>query len=322
MTILADGAFAGIKPNERDSSPAGWVRSTLVPDIDWKYHHIIPWEMLRDTWQGLLMCQGWKELAFYVEAVGVQRSLVNRLMSRAMTYQDREDLFARLSWPAWNIVEGPADREDEGGTELDIFHHGLIGIETLQMTEINKLHQAMSAFLQHFDRSAMMQARNSNVSAQASTYDPQRGAPENVSSSRDLLMKALRSMTSYKTSRFIPYREDMWMTAVAGRVDSKIAVWTRKPRFKKSNGAARSPPIHSVPQIGLTECGKCRSKFNAAKAKAGGAPGMKLCPKCGFNVYTPKSAFHDPGFTVCKYCRKHYETPFGPAPCPKCYLPQ
>ncbi len=129
MSITKSGSFSGVKPNERDSVPFHWKRTQLVPDISWKYHHIIPWQTLRDTWQALLMCDYWKGYVLYVKVIGVVSwgPLISRLMNAQMTQEDCDELYAKLSWPAWNIVEGPADRDDEGGTDLDLFRHGLQG---------------------------------------------------------------------------------------------------------------------------------------------------------------------------------------------------
>lgn len=292
MTILSDGAFAGTSPNERGNSPRDWARSELVPNIKWKYHHVIPWEMQRDTWQALLMCQRWKELTNYVNAIGADGSLVKRLQNKTMTFEDRDDLFARLSWPAWNIVEGPADRDDEGGTDLDIFRHGLTSNQVKRMDHIYELHEAMNKFLEPFDRKAMMKGRSSNSGAQASKYRPQAGAPEASLNSIDPLTAALKNMTSYKNSLFIPYCEGMWTITVEGRVNAKIVAWCRTPRFKKYDGMLPQPPSHSVPQTGLTKCGKCLRKFNAKKAEQGAGPGLRVCPGCGSHVFVERSIFH------------------------------
>jgi len=299
MTIMANGAFGGNYPNERDNSPAGWQRSRLAPDIDWKYHHIISWKTLRDTWQGLLMCQSWKALAFYVKALGIDDvAMVNRLMSGALSYQDQAELFSRLSWPQWNIVEGPADRDDEGGSDVDLFTHGLIGTEPGRMAAIATLYRAMAGFLAHFSERAMEASRESNRNQLVSQYDPQAGRPAQVGPAIDLLTAALRGMFPYSAETFISYREAMWKTTLAGRVHQKFAqVWLRTPRFKKSDGAPYTPPVHFVRQENLVCCPGCSHKFNPDTALSGGASGLKRCPKCGKNVYAKSHAFKDPQFT-------------------------
>ncbi len=78
MSITKSGSFSGVKPNERDSVPFHWKRTQLVPDISWKYHHIIPWQTLRDTWQALLMCDYWKGCVLYVKVIGVDRPAFRR----------------------------------------------------------------------------------------------------------------------------------------------------------------------------------------------------------------------------------------------------
>ncbi|MEN1501319.1 hypothetical protein AAIH24_33535, partial [Pseudomonas aeruginosa] len=77
------------------------------------------------------MCDYWKGYVLYVKVIGVVSwgPLISRLMNAQMTQEDCDELYAKLSWPAWNIVEGPADRDDEGGTDLDLFRHGLQGTE-------------------------------------------------------------------------------------------------------------------------------------------------------------------------------------------------
>lgn len=73
-------------------------------------------------------------------------------MNAQMTQEDCDELYAKLSWPAWNIVEGPADRDDEGGTDLDLFRHGLQGTEPARMQALQRLYDAMEDFLSLFNR--------------------------------------------------------------------------------------------------------------------------------------------------------------------------
>jgi hypothetical protein len=210
MTILANGAFAGTSPNQRDGAPK-WARTVLVLYINWKYHHIIAWEMLRDTWQGLLMCMWWLEIGIYIEVIGMRNStlVVKSLKDGIMNDGDRQILFNKLSWPAWNIVEGPADRDDEGGSELDIFHHGITGNQKGRMNAINTLYQAMRKFLSYFNRHDMETNRVKNVNALESKNDPKIGTPKNVDNSHNELLEALKGMRPYKTSSIISYCNSM-----------------------------------------------------------------------------------------------------------------
>ena len=247
MTILIDGAFGGDNPNARDNSPGHWARTKLSPDIDWKFHHIIPWDMLRDTWQALLMCQWWKETEFYMRALGVnvnafdvQLVTIERLKSKLLTHKDREEIYSKLSWPSWNIVEGPADRDDEGGTDLDIFHYGLTNNERKRMADIHALHDAMSSFLEKFRHQDLENARIQNRYQTESQYDPHTGAPEGVIHTQLKLRHALDKMKSYRNSPLIAFREEMWTVTLKPKKSKKGNFWERKPRYIKAIGPTPS----------------------------------------------------------------------------------
>ena len=246
MTILIDGAFGGDNPNARDNSP-GHYRTKLSPDIDWKFHHIIPWDMLRDTCKALLMCQWWKETEFYMRALGVnvnafdvQLVTIERLKSKLLTYKDREEIYSKLSWPSWNIVEGPADRDDEGGTDLDIFHYGLTNNERKRMADIHALHDAMSSFLEKFvARTWKMREFKIDIKLNHNMIHTS-AAPEGVIHTQLKLRHALDKMKSYRNSPLIAFREEMWTVTLEPKKSKKGNFWERKPRYIKAIGPTPS----------------------------------------------------------------------------------
>ncbi|TRL54246.1 hypothetical protein [Pseudomonas aeruginosa] len=290
MSITKSGSFSGVKPNERDSVPFHWKRTQLVPDISWKYHHIIPWQTLRDTWQALLMCDYWKGCVLYVKVIGVVSwgPLISRLMNAQMTQEDCDELYAKLSWPAWNIVEGPADRDDEGGTDLDLFRHGLQGTEPARMQALQRLYDAMEDFLSLFNRREFEATR-------LTVYNPRGGAPAVDEAHREALHTALQGMLPYKDQAFIPYRPEMWIVTLEGREHRKYPTWLRTPRYKKADGSPPKAAPHAVEQTGLTQCPKCGNKFRTNTAVQIFAE-HRSCPRCGTAVYVAKHAFKDPTF--------------------------
>lgn len=280
-SILPSGVFGGLDPNKRQNVPSGWTRTKMKPDIDWKYHHVISWDALRDTWQGLLEHQAWDTLEAYMHAVNVKgASGIRGKLHRGedLDINEREEVYQKISWPAWNIVEGPADRADEGGNELDLFQHGMPQDHYLRHTQIDLLWKSMSAFLAKLDRPKLKEGREKNKNKHTgpqvnAKYD----AGVNDASAR--LAIALSKMRAYQEASFIPYIPSMWQVVNPGYVDKNArAAWTTRPTFEKAD-ATRSH-IGALPA--KMRCPGCLTTFDTPNAVIGT---NYPCPSCDKFVY-------------------------------------
>jgi hypothetical protein len=237
-------------------------------------------------------------LTAYTMAVGVTapKAVIAAIRSQAgMSQPVLGELYTKLSWPTWNIVEGPADRDDEGGTDVDLFEHGLERSAKSRFTSIKLLWHAMSAFLDQLDRPALKARRDAmlNAGPDAPWAGPI-GTSPSASSTKALKIQLHQHGKVFKKVAIIPYREAMWKVTVAGRVHAKYPIWLRTPRFMKADGTP-GEPLHGVDQSGKVQCPYCRHAFPEPPRKLPG--NMTPCPKCQKHVFVgEKNRFKDPAF--------------------------
>jgi len=61
---------------------------------------------------------------------------------------ERYEIERAVSWPPWNAVEGPRDRSDDPGDQLEIFLYGGADRDRARMRTIEQLYAAMEQFRQ------------------------------------------------------------------------------------------------------------------------------------------------------------------------------
>jgi hypothetical protein len=61
---------------------------------------------------------------------------------------ERYEIERAVSWPPWNAVEGPRDRSDDPGDQLEVFRHGVTDRDGARMPAIENFARAMERFLQ------------------------------------------------------------------------------------------------------------------------------------------------------------------------------
>jgi hypothetical protein len=281
MTMLPSGVFGGSDPNDRDTQPSGWARTRKTPDIHWKYHHVIPWEVLRDTWQALLTYQCWDQVEAYLTLLGVPNPPGKREKLRRqqdLDQQEREEIYQRVSWPAWNIVEGPGDRDDEGGSEVDLFHEGLRPADRIRHVAIDLLWKEWQPFLTKIDHSRLEKARNANrdknVVAQVHV-EPSRA----VAAAAAQLGRAMLSAHMPSDAAFIPYTASMWTAVRPGYIHKQYpALWVTSPAYVKAR--AGSTHVGDLPP--KMRCPKCKHVFYTPNVVLGA---HYPCPGCQSYVY-------------------------------------
>jgi hypothetical protein len=121
-------------------------------------HHILPYNLLRDTWNLLIAAFTATQLAEARTAIrqflGVCNhrlpnvdTLLDRMRANHLTVPECNLLAETAVWSAWNIVEGPSLRSDDpGDSGLDRFTFGVTFDEFKRMGVIENLYHALQQF--------------------------------------------------------------------------------------------------------------------------------------------------------------------------------
>jgi hypothetical protein len=276
MSMCKNGMFGGQDPNKRASNPDGWVHVVTQPAIEFKFHHVISWDCLRDTWQALLEYGQWNALEAFIHAVGVTGASAIRGKLRRDEDLDQvtlDMLFEKISWPGWNIVQGPGNRSDEGGREIDLFYDGMEAIDKERHSTLGLLWIAMEKFLDRVDRTAMRKRReeargSDRPDVVTADYDAE------VYDAAARLGQAFGRMAKFKTASYIPYTHSMWDTVSAGAVNKQATgLWDAVPQFRKTR-LVRKVIGNMPPKMRCARCTKVYVRPNVP-------PGTKIwCEHC------------------------------------------
>lgn len=114
--------------NTRDNNKI-WVRDRPVPlnyEIPMDWHHMIPWNVLRDSWSALATSARWEVLEAWLGLLSVNDADQRLAEMKAGTLGpvDAQDITEKLCWARWNLVEGPYNgnrTDDPGGDGFDDF---------------------------------------------------------------------------------------------------------------------------------------------------------------------------------------------------------
>jgi len=127
-------------------------------NISLERHHILPFHVIRTTWNRLVEAFATTQSSEARTAVRQFISMCGlRLPNIEVTLdQLRADqldnvactvLETNATWAPWNIVYGPADRSDDPGDEyLDRFTFGITAAEAARMRVIETLYEALVQF--------------------------------------------------------------------------------------------------------------------------------------------------------------------------------
>lgn len=265
MVMNSQGMFTGAKPHDRATRPATMQHgpAQTTPEITLKFHHMISWDCLRDVWQGLIEHQRWDGIEAFLNATGVPGAQTARAaLQSGGTLDAATDAIAleKVSWPAWNIVQGPGNRADEGGSDVDLFVHGVPDIFKERMTLVDLLWIEMKAFLGKLDRPKMAKRREATkTDAAAPVVQQSDSGPVNDAAAG--VTRALIKVSKLREASYVPYVHSMWQVVGYGRVDpSAPAAWIGgiyfEPRYEKSR-AARTPGNLPAAQ----RCQACRQTY-------------------------------------------------------------
>ena len=150
-----------MKPNlstaARPAAPQNWAL-TPSPGLQLDRHHMIPYSLLKDVWNVLLDRFYASQSADVARAVRRYISLMDPAMKDIdanlasirrdkLTDADCIALRTSLSWPAWNIVEGPKNRSDDiDKVALDLFTKGITPLELKRMNAVRRMYFALKQF--------------------------------------------------------------------------------------------------------------------------------------------------------------------------------
>ena len=141
---------------ERPNAP--WP-GNRADTFNMKRHHIVPYNMLRDTWNCLVRAFTETQLPEARTAIrqflGVCNhrlpnvdTLLDRMRANQLTVPECNLLMETAVWSAWNIVEGPGTRSDDPGDDgLDRFTFGITMEEFRRMRVIDDLFESLQRFL-------------------------------------------------------------------------------------------------------------------------------------------------------------------------------
>jgi hypothetical protein len=117
--------------NTRDNRKI-WEIDRPIPinyEVPMDWHHIIPWNVLRNGWSALATSRRWEVLRQWTSLWGLDdnvTTIVNNMQNGVLGPPINAIMWDKLCWAEWNIVEGPTNGnrmqgDDPGGEGLDTF---------------------------------------------------------------------------------------------------------------------------------------------------------------------------------------------------------
>ena len=179
--------------------------------MDW--HHMMPWNAIRDSWSALAISGRWDVLKIWLGLLAANdpETRLGEMRGGNLPANERDDLSAKLCWAKWNLVEGPnnTNRTDDPGGE-------------------------------GFDKFTTLKFSN-NVRARCQTvhsiYEMVRNWAVNKNDVSDQQAKSLvnffTTLRSYKNSPIAMFEPTAWTIVQAGKYDN-FGNASRHPTWKKA----------------------------------------------------------------------------------------
>lgn len=206
----------GIVSSSRGSEPTGWTHAVTRPQIAMTWHHTIPWNRLRDTWNGLVRNKCWDGVDQFLQLISAPNVATIISQIKSGTLQDRDALFTLLTWQGWNIVEGPGgtfrlDGDDPEDKFDDWSGAGMTSNQKSTLQAVKILNMEMEAF----------------VTACGA------GTP-----TTEQLRKIVNALTTAKPTlrgkQPMAWNEEMWTIVTVGVVHkTQPANWERQPVYRR-----------------------------------------------------------------------------------------
>jgi hypothetical protein len=141
---------------ERPPAPLDWearVPSKLPCTMTW--HHVLPFSQLRQCWNTVASHQTdqpWEVYALrtYLRVIGFEKEEVKQLAESikqgTLSSTNYERLWHRLSWPPWDVIQGPRKRADDPAECFDEYTIGLTPAELNRQRRLKSLWLKMASF--------------------------------------------------------------------------------------------------------------------------------------------------------------------------------
>jgi len=199
--------------NTRDNSKI-WKLDRPIPinyEIPMDWHHIIPWKVLRDGWSALATSGRWDVLKEWVNLWGFDEvTIINNMRNGVLGSPDNANMWDKLCWAEWNIVEGPNNDlriDDPGSDDVDTFN-GFRMPSNLR------------------DRSNILQL----IYTQMKGWDKTKG---NISEKEAKpLLQSFKKLNSYKKSPISMFNPEIWELVAEGRIN-RFGLADKHPTWRK-----------------------------------------------------------------------------------------
>jgi hypothetical protein len=106
-----------------------WKTDRPVPlnyDIPMDWHHMMPWNAIRNSWSALVTSGRWEAIATWLGLLSDDdpETRLTEMKAGNLASIPAQDLTEKLCWAKWNLVEGPNNTnrtDDPGGDGFDKF---------------------------------------------------------------------------------------------------------------------------------------------------------------------------------------------------------
>lgn len=215
-----DFAWPDVRHSSTKNNRRVWPLDRPVPlnyEVPMDWHHMIPWNTLRDAWSALAASQRWEVIEAWLNLLSVEDADQRLAEMKAGTLNtvDAEDLTEKLCWAKWNLVEGPTNgnrTDDPGGEGFDNFS----GLKF--SNNVRDRSQTLN----------MIYSTARNWRADDTTLSP--AATKGV-------LADLQKLKSYKNSPIPAFEGPAWAVVDAGRIDNfglANPPAGRHPKWKKA----------------------------------------------------------------------------------------
>jgi hypothetical protein len=219
--MTAPSYAQGFVPDEVNA-PLRWERTIFGrPQVTMNWHHVIPRSLLRNAWNALARHQTTSDKAqlalhTYLRLVGFEHADAKRLLAAmgagALAWEDQERVEVAVSYPVWDIVEGPENRSDDPDNHFDEYSVGLSPGELNRQSKLLHLYGGLRRFNEATAGEGLVEPRKFTALA------------------TDMFLVE-RTLDGVKT--LIPFRESMWeMTPTPGGKAVTPAKWRKKRRVR------------------------------------------------------------------------------------------
>jgi hypothetical protein len=202
--------------NTRDNRQI-WKVDRPVPmsyEIPMDWHHIIPWRVLRNGWSALATSGRWEVLTAWAELWNLSNvpGIVNSMQNGNLGHPNNENMFNKLCWAEWNLVEGPtngnrAPGDDPGSDGLDSFEG--IGMP-------NNVRNRSLILKSIYTQMRNWEMNTANITA----------------SQAKLLLQDFKKLSPYKRSPISMFDPKVWVLVEQGRIN-KFGLADKHPTWKK-----------------------------------------------------------------------------------------